>query len=165
MPELCVPSPAWLGLAWLGLAWLGLAWLGFSLVFLSLPQKTQFLHSWVGGVIALFFFYKIKFKRVWGLGGFKVYRQGKADNSNFFSIPWLGLAWFGLAWLVLPWSGLAWLGLAYPGLAWLGLAWPGLAWPLTGLAAQCTCAPANVSSCAGGLIRSSLSSVVRAMVL
>ena len=94
-----------------------------------------------------------------------MYKQGKADNSNFFSIPWLGLAWFGLAWLVLPWSGLAWLGLAYPGLAWLGLAWPGLAWPLKGLAAQCTCAPANVSRCAGCIIRSSLGSVVRAMVL
>ena len=51
---------AWLGLAWLGLAWLGLAWLGFSLVFLSLLQKNTFLHSWVGGVIALFYFLQKK---------------------------------------------------------------------------------------------------------
>ena len=75
-----------------------------------------------------FIFYRREFKRVWGLWGFKVYRQGKADNSNFFSIPWLGLAWLGLAWLGLSWLGLAWLGLAWPTLAWPGLAWLGLAW-------------------------------------
>ena len=57
-----------------------------------------------------------------------MYRQGKADNSNFFSIPWLGLACLGLAWLGLSWLGLAWLGLAWPTLAWPGLAWLGLAW-------------------------------------
>ena len=76
-----------------------------------------------------FIFYRREFKRVWGLWVFKVYRQGKADNSNFFSIPWLGLAWLGLAWLGLSWLGLAWLGLAWPALAWPGLAWLGLAWP------------------------------------